>query len=210
MGGPIFRSMTKISLRDARRLGLSSLPATARRAAGIPAPPPPSALKPKRRRQPWAPPPPTRPAPEGWIEIVLDGMPVPKERHRFGGGRVYGTPRTRRYEKRLREAALAAMAGRAPFSGPVEADLLMVLAVPKGWPKARREAALAGRVLPLRRPDGDNVSKALLDGLNQVVFEDDAQVADLRIRKRYGPERGVWLRLRAIPGAEGPPRRRRQ
>jgi Holliday junction resolvase RusA-like endonuclease len=144
------------------------------------------------------------------VEIALDGAPVPKERHRFGGGRVYGTTRTARYERRLREAALAAMAGRAPFAGPVEADLLVVLAVPKGWPKARREAALSGRLLPLRRPDGDNVSKALLDGLNRVVFEDDAQVAELRIRKRYGPETGVWLRLRAIPGAEGPSRRRRQ
>jgi Holliday junction resolvase RusA-like endonuclease len=92
----------------------------------------------------------------------------------------------------------------------VEADLLMVLAVPKGWPKARREAALAGRLLPLRRPDGDNVSKALLDGLNRVVFEDDAQVTDLRIRKRYGPATGVWLRLRAVPGTEGPPKRRRR
>jgi len=209
LDGPIFRPMAKISLRDARRLGLS-LPAAASRAAGPAAPTAVPALKAKRRRQPWAPPAPTRPAPEGWIEIALDGAPVPKERHRFGGGRVYGTTRTTLYEKRLREAALAAMAGRAPFPGPVEADLLMVMAVPKGWPKARREDALAGRVLPLRRPDGDNVSKALLDGLNQVVFEDDAQVADLRIRKRYGPETGVWLRLRAIPGAEGPPRRRRQ
>lgn len=144
------------------------------------------------------------------MEIALDGAPVPKERHRFGGGQVYGTARTTRYERRLREAALAAMAGRAPFTGPVEADLLMVLAVPKSWPKERREAALAGRLLPVRRPDGDNVSKALLDGLNKVVFEDDAQVSDLRIRKRYGLETGVRLRLRAVPDAEAPPRRRRQ
>ena len=209
LGGPIFEFMAKISRRDARRLGLS-LPITASRTANPIAPSAIPAPKRKRRRSPWVPPDPTRPSPEGWIEIVLDGAPVPKERHRFGRGRVYGATRTTLYEKRLRAAALAAMAGRAPIAGPVEADLLMVLAVPKGWSKARRADALAGRVLPLRRPDGDNVSKAVLDGLNRVVFRDDAQVVDLRIRKRYGQETGVWLRLRAIPGAEGPPRRRCQ
>lgn len=148
------------------------------------------------------------PPPEGWVEIFLDGVPVPKERHRFGAGRVYGTTRTTRYEKSLRAAALGVMAGRAPFTGPVEADLLMVLAVPKSWPKERQDAALEGKILPLRRPDADNIVKVLLDSLNRVVFEDDAQVTNLRFRKRYGSKTRVWLRLRAIPDVEGPPRRR--
>jgi Holliday junction resolvase RusA-like endonuclease len=39
------------------------------------------------------------------------------------------------------------------------------------------------------RPDIDNIVKAILDGLNGVVFADDASVAQLVASKEYGEER---------------------
>jgi Holliday junction resolvase RusA-like endonuclease len=39
------------------------------------------------------------------------------------------------------------------------------------------------------RPDIDNIVKAILDGLNGVVFADDASVAQLVSSKEYGEER---------------------
>ena len=35
------------------------------------------------------------------------------------------------------------------------------------------------------------MQKAILDGMNGIVFEDDSQVIDSRTRKTYGPEPGV-------------------
>jgi Holliday junction resolvase RusA-like endonuclease len=40
------------------------------------------------------------------------------------------------------------------------------------------------------RPDSDKLLRATLDGLTGIVFEDDAQVIDVRVVKRFGsPER---------------------
>jgi len=36
--------------------------------------------------------------------------------------------------------------------------------------------------------DVDNLAKTVLDALNGVLFEDDTQVVDLRVKKRYGDE----------------------
>lgn len=51
--------------------------------------------------------------------------------------------------------------------------------------------------LPTRRKiDLDNLSKAVLDGMNGVVYEDDQQTVELRIRKFYRPSApGVRVRI---------------
>jgi Holliday junction resolvase RusA-like endonuclease len=36
-----------------------------------------------------------------------------------------------------------------------------------------------------KRPDIDNLAKSVIDGLNSVAFNDDAQIADLHITKKY-------------------------
>ena len=36
-----------------------------------------------------------------------------------------------------------------------------------------------------KRPDIDNLAKAVIDGLNGIAFNDDAQIADLHVTKKY-------------------------
>lgn len=46
------------------------------------------------------------------------------------------------------------------------------------------------RILPTVKPDGDKLVRAILDALTGTIFEDDAQVTDFVVAKRYGiPER---------------------
>ncbi|HKN77114.1 MAG TPA: RusA family crossover junction endodeoxyribonuclease [Candidatus Acidoferrum sp.] len=46
------------------------------------------------------------------------------------------------------------------------------------------------RVLPSVKPDIDKLTRALMDALTGTIFEDDAQVTDIVVAKRYGiPER---------------------
>ena len=46
------------------------------------------------------------------------------------------------------------------------------------------------RALPSVKPDIDKLTRALMDALTGTIFEDDAQVTDLVVAKRYGiPER---------------------
>lgn len=57
--------------------------------------------------------------------------------------------------------------------------------VPKSCSKVRRTAMLNGELLPAKKPDIDNVVKAVLDALNKVAYRDDNQVVELQIRKQY-------------------------
>ena len=60
--------------------------------------------------------------------------------------------------------------------------------IPKSWTKAKKAAAEADEIYP-GKPDIDNIAKIVLDSFNGVVFEDDAQVYDLKVFKRYAESR---------------------
>jgi Holliday junction resolvase RusA-like endonuclease len=122
------------------------------------------------------------------ISIYLSGQPVGKGRPRFTRtGHAYTPVKTRRYEHKLAAEASNWMMLRSmdPITQPCRVAILAQFQIPKSWPKRRREAATAGEVYP-GLPDIDNVAKIALDALNGVCFEDDKQVYELKVSKRYG------------------------
>ena len=56
---------------------------------------------------------------------------------------------------------------------------------PKSVSKKKRAEMLGGKILPAKKPDIDNVAKAVLDALNGVAYRDDTQVIELHVRKSY-------------------------
>ena len=46
----------------------------------------------------------------------------------------------------------------------------------------------ADLILPTKKPDTDNIAKAILDALNGVAYYDDAQVVELHVVKKYSDE----------------------
>jgi len=147
------------------------------------------------------------PEPAGEIALVIPGKAVPKERPRTvrdanGDVRTFTPGRTTRYSKTISTVGQSAMRGYGPFSGPVACVMTFVFPVPRSWSAERREKALAGAILPTIRPDLDNVAKTILDGLNGIVFYDDAQITTKTVSKVYGatPEtRLVFRPLAAEP-----------
>jgi Holliday junction resolvase RusA-like endonuclease len=97
---------------------------------------------------------------------------------------VYKTGATRRYEARIGQEAALAMGNRPPVACAVSVDVLAYLPVPQSWSKKKRAAALAGQVRPTSKPDWENIGKAL-DGVKGIVWVDDKQVVDGRVRKFY-------------------------
>nr|WP_082786584.1 RusA family crossover junction endodeoxyribonuclease [Sporosarcina psychrophila] len=43
----------------------------------------------------------------------------------------------------------------------------------------------SGELRPTTKPDVDNYVKAIKDGLIKVIWQDDSQVVDLKVRKFY-------------------------
>jgi len=54
---------------------------------------------------------------------------------------------------------------------------------------------LTGAVRPTKSPDVDNLAKAILDSLNKIAYNDDAQVVYLEVSKHYAVEPRVDIAL---------------
>lgn len=124
------------------------------------------------------------------ITICIPGEPVGKGRPRVstigGHARMFTPAKTKSYEETVKSEAVASMRGMEPLSGPVALRLELYLGVPASYPKGRRAKCLSGEIWPTKKPDIDNVVKAICDAFNGVVWIDDVQVVSMAVVKRYG------------------------
>ena len=121
------------------------------------------------------------------ISFTIEGVPVPKGRPRFTrSGHTYTPDTTRKYEALVTARAKEAMIGKRKIEKPnaVRVDILAIFPVPSSWSKKRRTAALQGVEHHVSKPDLDNVQKAILDGMNGIVF--DRQPDQKGVRTRAG------------------------
>lgn len=143
----------------------------------------------------------------GIVTFFVPGAPQGKGRPRVGKvrghARMFTPPKTVAYEGVIALAAQQAMAGRALLSGPVGMNLFIDCPVPASWSKRKQGQALAGELMPTVKPDVDNVIKAVCDGINGVVWNDDVQVCDGRWRKRYSATPGVRVEVWAVAKPPG-------
>lgn len=126
----------------------------------------------------------------GPLVIVVPGEPRGKGRPRFvstpRGGRTYTDAETVAFERMV--AWCAKQAGAVPVGGPVNMTVRAYLQIPKSASKKRQAEMLAGIDRPTKKPDADNILKALADGLNGIAIHDDTQIVDLTISKFWSLE----------------------
>ena len=130
------------------------------------------------------------------ITFTIPGEPVAKGRARafVRAGRVahYTPDKTENYEARVAIFARQAMAGALPLAGAVSLSVVARFSIPASWSKKRKQAAAEGREHVTKRPDLDNVLKAIKDGMNGIAWLDDSQVVHLvDCRKVYAEQPGV-------------------
>lgn len=102
------------------------------------------------------------------IKFVIEGDSIPAARPRFSGRRAYQPKRNVEYRKVIQAAARVAMDGREPMTDEISASI-------KIFRKYKRTARIFG--------DADNLGKAIMDGCNEIVFCDDAQIVRLVVEK---------------------------
>ena len=127
------------------------------------------------------------------VVIKIPGVPVAKGRPRvrMAGKRpmTYTPSKTREWENVVTRYAVAAMReerGRRPFEGILFVEITFHMPIPASWSKKKRDEAELQ--LHARRPDIDNLAKAVLDALDGVVFKDDGQIATLHLQKLYAED----------------------
>lgn len=143
------------------------------------------------------PPAPTELQEQQALRFAVPGQPQGKGRARFAKQgkfmRAYTPDKTVAYEGLIAYAGQQAMQGRELLDGPLSLAVQAVFAMPKGWSQKRRLAALIQIEWHTAKPDGDNILKAVGDGLNGIVWRDDAQIARCSITKAYGEVPGLVI-----------------
>ena len=121
------------------------------------------------------------------FRMVIEGVPVPKGRPRFGRGHVYTPLKTKNAEALISTVGKKMMAGKKPFTGPVKVDATFMVDVPKSWPKKRQGMPINDILLPTsaRVGDVDNLLKTVTDAINGIVYEDDRQIITATATKLY-------------------------
>lgn len=139
------------------------------------------------------------------VLVIVEGDPVGKGRPRAstigGHARLYTPAKTKNYEQMIKAEAAKAMAGHKPFEVPCLVELSIICAIPASYSKKKREACEAGDMLPTKKPDADNVLKAVCDAFNDVVWRDDVLATDFIIRKRFGANPCVSVRVTPLSKA---------
>lgn len=137
------------------------------------------------------------------VKFDVPGAPVGKGRPKvstMGGkfARMYTPEKTVNYEGLVAYSAQQAMQNLSIILGPAHVEMDIRLPVPQSWSKKKTEAALIGQVAPTKKPDVDNVVKAIFDGMNGVVWNDDVQAVSMKVQKRYSRAPGVAVTVQAL------------
>ena len=122
------------------------------------------------------------------VTFTIIGKPCGKGRPRFstagGYARSYTPAKTVEYENLVKMEW--ERSGAKKLEGVISAVIYAYFPIPKSVSKKKR-AALNGTAYT-KKPDCDNIVKIILDALNGIAYDDDSQVASLRVKKLYDAE----------------------
>jgi Holliday junction resolvase RusA-like endonuclease len=84
------------------------------------------------------------------------------------------------------------------ISGEIELTLEVGIDTPVNIKKSKSKWQLVLRkfLRPITRPDIDNWCKPIMDAMNKVIYNDDGQICDLHVYKRYSDEPYISIKLR--------------
>ncbi len=121
------------------------------------------------------------------IAFTVAGEPKGKERPRFcHNGQIYTPKQTTTYEQQI-IFDYYKQCGNVKFDENSQLELFVkaYYKIPKSASKKKRMAMLSEEIRPTKKPDGDNILKAVADALNGVCYKDDKNIVKMSIEKFY-------------------------
>ena len=72
-----------------------------------------------------------------------------------------------------------------PLDEPLRVEVDIYRSIPKSWSNKKKEMAKNGELFPTSKPDTENLSKGILDGMSGLVWRDDSIIIEHEIKKFY-------------------------
>ena len=132
------------------------------------------------------------------VTFQVPGRPQGKARARTfynpaAGKHVSHTPdNTVLYENLIKDQFLNRADGFYLERGtPATLRIVARFLPPKSTAKKKQQQMLEGEILPLKKPDMDNIVKVVADALNGVAYHDDTQIVFTVAKKAYSAVEGL-------------------
>lgn len=139
------------------------------------------------------------------IDFYVMGTPVAMPRPRVvrtpsGKTRTYNSSKSTTYKQMIKIHAKNAMnkAHKSMTEQPLKMELTFLFKPPKSYSKKKLLAVTKGELRYTKLPDADNLAKTVMDGLNRVLYKDDSQIVELVVKKEYGLEDGLKIKVEEL------------
>jgi len=119
------------------------------------------------------------------IEFWVDGTPISQGSMKVINGHVIHSQGSALAVWRSSIALAARFAGVKKIENAVAIEMDFIFKKPK----------TVKRTYPTVPIDADKAARAVNDSLTGIAYNDDAQIVDMRVSKRYGENPGVRVRL---------------
>lgn len=107
------------------------------------------------------------------IELMVPCEPVAAARPRVSKWGTYYPKKYKDFKAELTEKIKELWGNRAKIAGPIQLSIWLHCTKPRT------------SKLDYPMPDVDNFAKAVMDSANDIIFDDDKQVVDLSVSKRW-------------------------
>ena len=131
------------------------------------------------------------------LRFEVQGEPKAKARPRVTRSGIAYTPKnTILYENLVRTSFQQYYPDHIPSDCEVEAIITAYFSIPKSASQRKKELMNFGLISPTKKPDLDNIAKAVLDSLNGIAYKDDSQIVSMWVVKKYSERPRVEVILK--------------
>lgn len=130
-------------------------------------------------------------------EFEVPGKVVGKGRPRLNTytGIVYTPTKTKDYETLVEQYFLLKYPKFKMLEGTIKVSIVAYFSIPKNTKKSDINEMLDNNISPTKKPDIDNIVKAVLDSMNKFAFKDDNQITKLEVEKIYSLEDKIYIKI---------------
>ena len=130
-------------------------------------------------------------------EFEVPGKVVGKGRPRLNTytGIVYTPTKTKDYETLVEQYFLLKYPKFKMLEGRIKVSIVAYFSIPKNTKKSDINEMLDNNISPTKKPDIDNIVKAVLDSMNKFAFKDDNQITKLEVEKIYSLEDKIYIKI---------------
>ena len=130
-------------------------------------------------------------------EFEVPGKITGKARPRVNTltGRAYTPGNTKDYEMLIKQYFKVKYPRYETLEGRIKVSIIAYFSIPKATKKSDINEMLDNNISPTKKPDIDNIVKAVLDSMNKFAFKDDNQITKLEVEKKYALEDKIYIKI---------------